>query len=480
MVYREILEKNKAEMLEKLQELVRIRSVRTEPCRSPEGEVYPFGAGVEEAYQYTLKLGKELGFEVKDWDHYCGHIEWKSENPDAQIFGIAGHLDIVPEGDGWTFDPYAAEIADGWMLGRGTLDDKGPVIACLYGMKALKEAGYRPADTIRLILGLDEETGRDSVHYYLEKDRMPDYGITPDGEFPLTNGEMGNMKFQLASRMKKYSPKEGLVLSKIDAGLAPNIVPRTAKAVVASGDSGEYDTIRTKAEAFAEETGYNLKTRKVGTSLAIEATGISAHGADPHKGLNAISILMAFLGRLDFVSDEVTEWIRYYNEHIGFNLHGENMECAFQDEPSGKLICNVGMMELSNDVATVTLNVRYPISYTSENVYEGVEKTLEGTNIGLIKKGDDKPAYVPVDDPFIQTLCSVYVEETGDDENKPFVDRGGTYAKVFRRMVAFGALFPGEEDRMHQPDERLSIEALMKMTRIYTAMMEKLCMETEA
>ena len=78
------------------------------------------------------------------------------------------------------------------------------------------------------------------------------------------------------------------------------------------------------------------------------------------------------------------------------------------------------MMELSNDVATVTLNVRYPISYTSENVYEGVEKTLEGTNIGLIKKGDDKPAYVPVDDPFIQTLCSVYVEETGDDENKPF------------------------------------------------------------
>ena len=156
------------------------------------------------------------------------------------------------------------------------------------------------------------------------------------------------------------------------------------------------------------------------------------------------------------------------------------MECAFQDEPSGKLICNVGMMELSNDVATVTLNVRYPISYTSETVYEGVEKTLEGTNIGLIKKGDDKPAYVPVDDPFIQTLCSVYVEETGDDENKPFVDRGGTYAKVFRRMVAFGALFPGEEDRMHQPDERLSIEALMKMTRIYTAMMEKLCMETEA
>lgn len=477
MDYLENIEQNKEQMIESLQDLVRIRSVQDAPVRNKDGEVYPFGAGVEEAYQYAMNLGRELGFDVKDCNHYAGHVEWKSQNPEAKVFAIAGHLDVVPEGDGWSKDPYDPIIEDGWMNGRGTLDDKGPVIASLYGMKALKDAGYEPKNTIRLIFGLDEETGNDSTDYYLEQEPMPDFGITPDGEFPLTNGEMGNMKFQLASRMKKYSPKDGLILSKMEAGLAPNVVPRTAKAVVSCHDASIYESIIRKAEAFRTETGYDLKTRKTGKSLALEATGISAHGADPHKGLNAISILMQFLGNLDFVSDEVTEWIQYYNEHIGFNLHGENMDCALEDEPSGKLICNVGMMEMGSDVASVTINVRYPISYRADDVYDGVEKTLEGTSIGLIKMDNDSPVYIPADDPFIETLLSVYTEETGDYENKPFVDRGGTYAKVFHRLVAFGALFPGEEDRMHQPDERISIDALMKMTRIYTNMMYKLCIE---
>ncbi len=477
MEFQDIIEQNRAAMIQSLQELMRIRSVRADACRKENGTLLPFGSEVEQAYQYVLELGRNMGFEVKDADHFGGHIQWRAEDPDAEIFGIAGHLDVVPEGEGWSVDPFEAKLSEDWILGRGAQDDKGPVIACLYGMKALQEAGLTPTRTIRLIIGLDEETEQEGMRYYLEQEGMPDLGITPDGEFPLTNGEMGNLEIQLASRMKKYSPKDGLVLSKMQGGIAPNVVPGSARAVVSAGSKEIYGNIRSLAEDFTQETGYDIKTKRVGSSLAIEATGISAHGADPHLGLNAISVLMAFLGKLSFVGDEISEWIQYYNQKIGFHLHGENLDCELEDEPSGKLVCNVGMMEVGSDVATALLNIRYPVTYTSEDVYRGIEKSMEGTAIGLIKVEDAHPVYTPVDDPFVQELLSVYREESGDQTSQPFVDRGGTYAKLLRHTVAFGALFPGDEDRMHQPDERIQVDTLVKLARIYGLMMYRLCIQ---
>ena len=479
MDYREIIEQNRDAMLASLQNLVQIPSVQSAPVRKPDGTCYPFGQAVEDALEYMLNLGRELGFTVKNVDHYCGHIEWKAENPDAEIFAIAGHLDVVPEGNGWQHDPYAVTIDGNRMFGRGTIDDKGPVLACLYAMKALKDAGYRPSRTIRLILGLDEETGSDSVSYYLQHEKMPDLGITPDGDFPLTNGEMGILTFQLVSRMKKYSPKDGLVLSRLTAGTAPNIVPNEAKAVVACSDKSIFERIRAKVSDFASATGYDIRTRKVGTSLAIETKGISAHGSTPDAGLNAISILMAFLGELSFVGEEITEWVDYYNERIGFHLHGESIGCALEDEPSGKLVFNVGMMEVNHDMAQMTINIRYPVTYASQDVYDGLEKSLEHTRIGILKEIDEPPVYTPADNPFIQNLLSVYQEETGDREHLPWIDPGGTYSKFFRKMVAFGALFPGETDTMHQPEEYLNLDSWMTMTRIYARMLECICCEEE-
>lgn len=477
MSYREMLEQNKEEMIHSLRELVRIPSVKSTPLRTQDGTVYPFGQDVEEALQYTLNLGKQMGFASKNVDHYCGHIEWKAEESNAEIFAIAAHLDVVPEGDGWTHAPYGAEMEDNYMFGRGTIDDKGPVIACLYAMKALKDAGYRPSKTIRLILGLDEETGNDSIAYYLDREPMPDFGITPDGDFPLTNGEMGILTFQLLSRMKKYSPKDGLVLSGLTAGTAANIVPNKARAIVSASDKSMLERVRTQVSDFSSETGYDIKTRKIGASLAIESKGIGVHGATPDDGLNAISILMALLGKLSFVGDEITEWINYYNEHIAFSLHGEKMGCALEDEESGKLILNVGMMEINREMASATLNVRYPVTYTGEDVYDGVEETLAHTSIGILKEMDEPPVYTPVDDEYIQALLEIYQEETGDLEHRPWIDSGGTYAKCFRKMVAFGALFPGETDTMHRPDERIHLDSWMKMTEIYASMLECICCE---
>lgn len=475
MEYLDRVEQYREDMVASLCEAVRIKSVKESPCMTVDGVLLPFGRGVEDAYQAVLALGKTLGFDTADYDHYGGHIEWKSENPDALTFGISAHIDVVPEGDGWTHGAYDAEIEDGYIYGRGTTDDKGPLIECLYAMKALKDSGMKPSMNIRLIIGLDEETGKSGMVEYAERAGMPDFGFTPDGDFPLVNGEMGLLIFDLVKKLRPKNKNEGLLLKKLEAGTAPNIVPALCKAVVSSTDSAMYKRIGDMARMYSEETGYSVKVRKAGTSLAIEAVGAAAHGATPEQGLNAISIMMDFLGRIDFAGDDVDELVEYYNEFIGFNLNGENIGCGFEDEASGKLIFNVGTAEFSQEVASFTINIRYPVSCTDEQVYAGIEKTLERNNIGILKKVQESPVFIDLDDEFVKKLMKAYTDETGDTESRPLVMGGGTYAKTLKRTLAFGALLPGDEDRMHQADERINIDTMVKTAKIYARAIRYIC-----
>ena len=143
------IDENKTEMLASLSELLSIPSVAVET----DGPM-PFGEGVDKVYRRMLEMGRAAGFDTFDADGYGGHIDY--DGTEDGVIGVIGHLDVVPEGDGWDFDPYGGQVADGYVQGRGASDDKGPVVASFYAMKALKECGFEPAKTIRLVLGLDE------------------------------------------------------------------------------------------------------------------------------------------------------------------------------------------------------------------------------------------------------------------------------------------------------------------------------------
>lgn len=463
MDFIQFVETNKDLQIQCLQDLVSIKSVVSNPVMTKNGEVYPFGKGVQDAFAYTLKLAKELGFETKNVDNYGGHIDF---GHGEGLVGIIGHLDIVPEGDGWTFDPYSGAVAGDYIYGRGTTDDKGPVIAALFAMKALKDAGYEPEKKIRLILGLDEETNWEGMEYYFKKERKPDYGFTPDAEFPALNGEKGIMTFELAKKFAKAS-SGGLELRSLSGGAAANMVAEKARAVVKADDSKIYDQIKSFAASFREDTGYKLHVRGVGKSLELTTEGVAAHGATPEAGLNAISIMMAFLGRLNFASDDVNVFIDFYNQYIGFDCHGERMNCAFSDEPSGKLTFNVGLIHFEKQAVTMTINVRYPVTYTEDQVYDAILPIINNYDMGLIKGHGRGPIYMAPDSPMIKALMEVYQQHTGDKESQPRVIGGGTYARAAKNIVAFGAMFPGDPDLMHQKDERLSLDRLLTMTKIY-------------
>ena len=476
MDYLEILETYRDEIIKTLADLVAFPSVLAPAVKTADGEVLPFGRNVHDAYEYMMCAGDRLGFKTFNADNYGGHIEFSSEDEKAETLAVVGHLDVVPAGDGWTSDPFTLEERDGVLVGRGVVDDKGPLVAALYAMKALKESGFEPKKNIRMILGLDEETCKGGMTYYLDKAGQPDMGFTPDSDFPLVNGEMGILVFDLAQKLTKQISKEGLRLTKMEAGKAFNAVPGSARAVVA-GDEKYYELIKDRLAQFVVETGYTIKAKKQGSSLVIEATGVATHGAHPDRGLNAISILMEFLGRLQFNNEEINDFIDFYNDHIGFDMHGERMGCAFSDEPSGKLILNPAIVRITEDIATLTVNIRYPVTCTSEAVYEGIENTIGKNNIGVVKDIDFRPIYQAADSPFVGTLMDAYRSETGDMDAQPFSIAGGTYAKDVNNTLAFGGLFPGEEDTMHQTDEHKTVDNLMKMARIYARAIYSICCE---
>lgn len=470
MDYKKFIEKNKDLQVKCLQELVSIKSVLENPVTTADGEVYPFGKGIQDAFAYTLNLGKELGFETKNIDNYGGHIDFGSGD---EIVGIIGHLDVVAEGDKWSFEPYGGAYQDGYIYGRGTLDDKGPVLSALFAMKALKDAGYEPAKKVRLILGLDEETEWKGIKHYLEKETMPDFGFTPDADFPAIHGEKGIVNFEIAKKLGKSLSGKGLTLTSLKGGNASNMVAEKARAVVKAEERSVYEQIKEKAVDFRERTGYKLNTKGVGKSLEITAEGVSAHGASPEDGLNAISIIISFLGELNFVCDDLNVFFDFYNRYIGFDVSGEKIGCSLEDE-FGRLTFNVGLAEADKEAVTLTVNARYPVTCSSDMVYDGIMPIINKYDMGILKLSDKSPVFMAEDSPMIKTFVDVYRENTGDTESKPQVIGGGTYARAMKNIVAFGALYPGDEDLMHQKDERISVERLMTTTKIYADAIYKL------
>lgn len=488
MNWEEYLVKNNDEMVSALQRIIRLKSEAGERVETKDGQVYPFGEDVQRCYEEFMKMAEDMGFETTNVDNYGGHIDFVGTGEDRnppKVFAIIGHLDVVPCGSGWDLEPYGGEIKDGFLYGRGTTDDKGPMISCLYAMKALKESGYKPKNTIRVIVGLDEETNWYGMEYYLEKVKKPDYGFTPDGDFPIINGEKGILTFEMAKKFDK-SNDCGLYITKAKGGTADNSVADLAKATVKfrvkdekskkeeEGRTKAYDEIKDSLEKYKEESGYNISLKKNGKTVEITAVGKAAHGAKPSAGLNAISILMEFLGKIKIANEGQKEYIDMYNQYISFETDGKSIGVAMEDEPSGALTFNVGLLNLNEEIGEITVNVRYPVTKTDEEVYGNLAWIIEKYDFGMVKHKTSPPIFKDVNDPMIKDLLEIYRKHTGDNETPALVIGGGTYARATDNIVAYGALFPGDQDIMHQRNECISLKRLEQMTKIYAEAIYKL------
>jgi succinyl-diaminopimelate desuccinylase len=455
------LDEMKEDMIKATQELARIKSVAGE---AKEG--MPFGEGPSNALSYCLELCQQLGFKTVNMDNYIGYAEY---GEGEEYVAVLGHVDVVPAGDGWTYGPYSGEIKDDKIYGRGTMDDKGPIIASIYGLKAIKDLNLKVSKKIRLIFGTNEESGSgEELQYYFKTEKIPVSGFTPDAEYPIINGEKGLTVFDLVQNLNNNETES--TIKYIKGGQKANMVPDYCEAGILINDQ---NIIINAAKEFKDRTGYDIRVEPEDEVVIIKSFGMSAHGSLPHLGKNAIMQLFAFLGGLPLANGEIMNYTKFMNVHIGMEVHGESFGVGLQDEVSGKLSFNVGVINLEDNLARMTVNLRYPVTCTYDEMINGINDTIEGTGIRVENMEHQKPLYFPEDHDTIKILSKVYEEQTGEKAELLSIG-GGTYAKEMPNIVAFGPIFPGEPDLDHQPNEYIKIEHLIKNSKIYAHAMYEL------
>ena len=448
----------KDEIIEETCNLINIPSV-SEETLDPE---MPFGKGAKDALEYALNLGKKLGFRTKNIDGYCGYIEF---GEGEKLVGIIGHLDVVPSGDGWDTNPFNATIKNGKIYGRGAIDDKGPVVASLYAMKAIKD-NLKVDSRVRLILGINEEKDWKCINHYKEKEEFPTVGFSPDADFPCIYAEKGIETIYIKEDYSKYKNLP-IKITGIDCNNnAINVVPKYCKIVLEVDNSKiNIEAINTFLNNTIKELDFDISYSIKENKIELISKGIQAHAAHPDLGKNAISPLIILLNKTFNNFDCQINLFNFFEKHIGTEFNGESLNISTVDE-SGKLTLNVGNIEYNENYITIGLNLRIPVNTPIKNITNSVSEICNKYNLKTSQGNSQEPLYIPKDSSLVKTLCNIFNKETGFSY-EPIAIGGGTYARAFPNCVSFGANFPKDIDMCHQANEFVDIEKLILSSKIY-------------
>lgn len=420
------------EMIKTLNDLCSYKSIAVH-TGNPE---FPYGEEVNKALKYMLEVCGKFGFKTKNIDNQLGFAEIGEGD---ELFGILVHLDVVPVGNGWKYDPFAATLDGDKIFGRGTTDDKGPAVAAVYAMKELLEAGVSFKRRIRIIFGQTEENGEwDDMEYYKTHEEIPTFGITPDADYPAIYGEKGILHFYLSM------PRDKAGLIFCEGGQAANIVCDEAKAIV---------------EINGKEVEFHTK-------------GKAAHGSVPYDGENAISKLMQEIAS----KTDSCKIANFYNKYIGFDLYGKKIGVDFKDAQSGELTFNVGRLIMDDDWVRLNVDIRYPVTYTAAQVEQAIKNSIAGEDVVFEISESQLPVYMDKEGDFIKTLVRIYQEETGRKEEAEVIG-GGTYARAMNNIVAFGPCIPGQEITEHQDNEYIYVKDLVLMKELIKKVLLETCTE---
>lgn len=461
----------KDELINNLQELIRIPSVHAESDIPSE----PFGKNTVKALEYILNLGKSLGFKTKNIDGYCGYIEFGNG---PELIGIVGHLDVVPEGENWTYPPFDAHISDNKIYGRGAIDDKGPVMASLYAMKAVMdyciENNIYINKRVRLILGLNEESDWKCINYYKAHEEIPSIGFSPDADFPCIYAEKGLISPFLIMDYSNYKNKD-IVLSDIDYNNNPlNVVPKYCSCIISVKNNISINDVISFAKNAINELSFKIDIEILNnTQIKLISHGIQSHAAHPDLGVNATSHLIIVLDKLFKNYNIVIPLFDLFTQYIGLDYNGNKLEINVPDE-SGSLTLNVGKFYFKNNELKIGFNLRVPINTTFEFIADKfTEVSKKYSDVYYELAGKMNPLHISKDSYLVKTLCKIFNDVTNSN-SEPIAIGGATYARAFDNFVSFGANLPGQKDMCHQTDEFISIDNLITAYEIYCRAIKEL------
>ncbi len=454
------IEKNKGSIVQDLVQLISVESVAVETPDAP----YPLGEGCARVLDMALDMAKHYGLETENDDYYCGSAILPGKT--AHELAMVGHLDVVPAGRGWDFEPFKATIRDGQIIGRGAVDNKGAVVSAMAALRCLRELGIYPRHTIRLLMGCHEESGMTDMPHFLEThaDRLPDLFLVCDCSFPIHYGEKGIMRFLLEKDIS-----DGNLLA-LEGGVSANSIPEAAYAVISGVEP---------KEAELALLGFDIeKVEPCQAGVRISCVGVSGHAASPETGTeNAITKLAHALNAAGLLTGSAQTAIAFLDQALS-DYYGSGLGLDYEDEQSGKNTAVGGIVRFENGVLSQTLNVRCAITADQTKMLENIQGICDDSNVRLRVLSVEAPLYIPLDSmnglPRKLTALANELLEMGELE--PAILPGGTHTRLLPNAIGYGPnLGPELEFRKkrfgapHGANEAAILEDIFKAVRVYTA-----------
>lgn len=450
-------------MVEDIARLVRIPSVSNR--KADEG---PFGKGCRDCLDEMLAIGREHGFDTKNYEYYVGSIG-NTDHDWSNTIGFWNHLDVVPVGNDWTYPPFEAVFKEPFLIGRGSQDNKGPAIGILYMMKCLRELAIPINHELCLFVGCDEEQGMGDMEYYASRYPLPALSMIADSGFPVCYGEKGIIEGWMRS-MRRLSAD----ILDCGGGNASNMIPDRAYVKIRYSTALEEELSRSVSAYIHYEVEAD--------AMIIRAVGTSKHSAFPEGSRNAIHELSHFMASLQTVKQNDRD-IFAVIAHLSKEYYGAQVGIAYEDEVSGKTTCAATVLRwLEDGYLSLHFNIRYAITDDAENINAQLLQTGIVHQMDWQLERNSAPNYFPKENPIVQRLTDVYNEITGE-KRESFVMGGGTYARKLPNAFAYGVggmtesaadmmikqqLFDVGHGNAHEPDEGLNVRLLLEAMKIYT------------
>ena len=440
--YDKLTAKYQKDLLKSLSEFVAINSAYDEESAS---EKDPFGVGVSTALNYIADLARKDGFEVNNYDNKVVEILYGRGKKNLTIMA---HADVVPAGTGWNDPPFKMVEKKGVLYGRGVADDKGPLLATYYAMKALRDNGDLGGYQIRFLVGGNEESGSLCMEHYFKtlKKPQPTLGFSPDSDFPIIFAEKGIITFEVSHKLNIPG------LLSIKGGVASNAVIEKCE-VRHELDSDFLNYIMTNYK----RSEASIHTEDDVTTVSF--LGKAAHGALPELGVNAGMLAISALA--GYTKDPLLVQLK----KLYTPLDGSGFKCSGNSKNMGHNSSNVGLVSYKDGVLSLTCNFRYVETCEKRTLLSTIKEVNKPFTVKIV--GEAPLLFYPKDSELIKTLTMSYAEETGDFDSEPLAIGGGTYAKEADNVVAFGMQFPGWESNMHSPGEAMKKEDLFKGMSVY-------------